>query len=113
MTARGPDRSPAIDAQVVRWTAKRLPWQPEALDIRPARPTDAQALAALSSQLGYPVAVGSLTDRLDRLLGRADQVVMVACAGSDGVVGWIHGADEELLEAERRCEILGLVVSHT
>jgi GNAT superfamily N-acetyltransferase len=83
------------------------------LDIRPARPTDAQALAALSSQLGYPVAVGSLTDRLDRLLGRADQVVMVACAGSDGVVGWIHGADEELLEAERRCEILGLVVSHT
>jgi GNAT superfamily N-acetyltransferase len=26
------------------------------------------------------------------------------------VVGWVHGAEQELLESERRCEILGLVV---
>lgn len=32
--------------------------------------------------------------------------------GGDGgdVVGWLHAAEQELLESGRRCEILGLVV---
>ena len=27
-----------------------------------------------------------------------------------GVVGWVHGTEQELLESGQRCEILGLVV---
>jgi GNAT superfamily N-acetyltransferase len=34
----------------------------------------------------------------------------VAADESNGVVGWIHGARQELIESESRCEILGLIV---
>jgi GNAT superfamily N-acetyltransferase len=80
--------------------------------VRPARSADAAAFAALSTQLGYPMSPEELGRRLERLLGRDDQVVLAACVGS-AVVGWIHGAEQELLESERRCEILGLVVDET
>jgi GNAT superfamily N-acetyltransferase len=64
----------------------------------------------LSGVLGYPVAVEVLAERLERLMSRADQVVLVAEMAEGQVGGWIHGADQDLLESERRCEILGLVV---
>ena len=81
-----------------------------ALSIRRARPTDAARIAALSDTLGYPVAGEELAGRLERLLARTDQLVLVAEGGSGDVVGWLHGAEQELLESGRRCEILGLVV---
>ncbi len=81
----------------------------ETVTVRAARRDDAVAFAELSGQLGYPVPPEALAERLGRLLGRDDQVVLAACAGPV-VVGWIHGAEQELLESERRCEILGLVV---
>jgi GNAT superfamily N-acetyltransferase len=34
----------------------------------------------------------------------------VAELAPGGVVGWIHGAEQELLDSGRRCEITGLVV---
>jgi GNAT superfamily N-acetyltransferase len=36
--------------------------------------------------------------------------VFVAESGRGQVVGWIHGSEQEFLESERRCEILGLIV---
>jgi len=45
----------------------------------------------------------------ERLLARVEDAVLVAEAES-GVVGWVHGAEQDLLESGRRCEILGLVV---
>jgi GNAT superfamily N-acetyltransferase len=77
--------------------------------VRRATPADAARLAELSEILGYPVASSSLASRLERLLARTEDAVFVAEAES-GVVGWIHGAEQELLESSRRCEILGLVV---
>jgi GNAT superfamily N-acetyltransferase len=77
--------------------------------VRRATPADAARLAELSEILGYPVASSSLASRLERLLARTEDAVFVAEAES-GVVGWIHGAEQELLESGRRCEILGLVV---
>jgi GNAT superfamily N-acetyltransferase len=77
--------------------------------VRRATAADAARLAELSEILGYPVAPSSLAPRLERLLARTGDAVFVAEAGA-GVVGWIHGAEQELLEAGRRCEILGLVV---
>jgi GNAT superfamily N-acetyltransferase len=77
--------------------------------VRRATSADAARLAELSEVLGYPVASSSLSSRLERLLARTEDAVFVAEAES-GVVGWIHGAEQELLESGRRCEILGLVV---
>ena len=77
--------------------------------VRRAAAADAARLAELSEILGYPVAPSTLTPRLERLLARVEDAVLVAEAES-GVVGWVHGAEQELLESGRRCEILGLVV---
>ena len=77
--------------------------------IRRATAADASRLAELSEILGYPVASSSLATRLEHLLARTEDTVFVAEAES-GVVGWVHGAEQELLESGRRCEILGLVV---
>ncbi len=77
--------------------------------MRAATPADADAIAELSGQLGYPVAAAAVRQRLERLLAAADQAVFVA-AEATRVVGWIHGADQLLVESEQRCEILGLVV---
>jgi GNAT superfamily N-acetyltransferase len=72
---------------------------------------DAAAIASLSAELGYPVEPGDIQKRLRALLVATDQVVLVATAVDDVVVGWIHGAEHLLLEVGARCEILGLVVS--
>lgn len=80
------------------------------LTIRRATLGDAPRLAELSGVLGYPAAAEELAERLARLLGRPEETILVA-AGPDGRgVGWLHGAEQELLESGRRCEILGLVV---
>jgi ribosomal protein S18 acetylase RimI-like enzyme len=78
--------------------------------VRPPRPADAPRLASLSAELGYPVAEETMRARLARLVARPTDLVLVAQPAEGAVVGWVHAAEQELLEAERRCEILGLVV---
>jgi GNAT superfamily N-acetyltransferase len=78
--------------------------------IRRAVPLDASRIAALSEVLGYPVTVAAITERLERLLGRREELVLVAEGASGQVVGWVHASEHELLESGRRCEIMGLVV---
>jgi len=82
----------------------------DGLSIRGALPTDAVRLAELSGVLGYPTSTEAITHRLERLLGRGEEAILVAKAPSGQIIGWIHGSEQELLEAGRRCEILGLVV---
>lgn len=77
--------------------------------IRRASTGDAARIAELAAVLGYPVERGVMAERLHRVLVRDDNSVFVATHG-DGVVGWIHGAEHDLLEVGRLCEILGLVV---
>jgi GNAT superfamily N-acetyltransferase len=78
--------------------------------IRRAVPADAEQLAALSSELGYPVTADEMGRRLVALLGRDSDIVLVAELGPGQVVGWVHGSEQRLLESGRRCELLGLVV---
>ena len=78
--------------------------------VRSAVPADAAAVARLSGQLGYPVAVQALTTRLQSLIASEEQAVYVATDATGEVVGWIHGAEQLLVESGTRCEILGLVV---
>ena len=82
----------------------------DGVTIRRATPNDATRLAQLSDVLGYPVKLEILRDRLDRLLEGPTNIVLLAELPNVGTVGWIHGAEQELLESDRRCEILGLVV---
>jgi GNAT superfamily N-acetyltransferase len=59
--------------------------------------------------LGYAVDPLIMAERLERLLDRTEDGVFVAEI-EGRVVGWIHCAEQELLEAGQRCEILGLIV---
>ncbi|SRR6266542_1490507 len=78
--------------------------------IRSAVPRDAPELAILSGVLGYPVVAETLAQRLRNLLSRTEHIVLVGEVAPGRIVGWLHGAEQELLESGRRCEILGLVV---
>lgn len=46
--------------------------------VRKASPQDATALAPLLGELGYPVSAAELTNRMQRLVGRNDQAVLMA-----------------------------------
>ncbi|HKT59959.1 MAG TPA: GNAT family N-acetyltransferase [Gemmatimonadales bacterium] len=78
--------------------------------IRPAAQADAGRLAALSAELGYPVAASELAGRLADLLARDGEIVLVAERAPGQVIGWVHGSEQHFLESARRCELLGLVV---
>ncbi len=83
------------------------------VSIRGATLADAARLAELSEVLGYPSTVVALVERLGRLLGRDEELILVAEVSAGCIVGWLHGGERELLESGRRGEILGLVVDRT
>ena len=71
---------------------------------------DATSIARLADELGYPASPRMIEERLARLLPLDHQFLRVAENSRGVVVGWIHAAEEELLESGRHCEIYGLVV---
>jgi GNAT superfamily N-acetyltransferase len=79
------------------------------LTIRPARLSDAEAIAALTKQLGYDVDPSAVADRLSRLLARSDQRFLIADDGGRPV-GWIHMVISEYVESGAFVVIGGLVV---
>lgn len=81
------------------------------MTLRNAAATDADRLAKLGEELGYPVDSEAIRRRLERLLRKAEHLVLVAESPTKGVVGWIHAAEHDILEAGRFCEIVGLVVA--
>jgi GNAT superfamily N-acetyltransferase len=82
----------------------------QAFTIRSAALPDAPRIAELSGVLGYPVADDAMALRLQRLLARVEETVLVAALPDGEVIGWLHGSEQDLLESGRRCEIVGLVV---
>ena len=81
------------------------------LMVRRAKIADAMRVAELSAVLGYPVTREIMEQRLARVLGLEAHVVFVAETSPNEVVGWIHAAEQEILEAGCLCEIKGLVVA--
>ena len=77
--------------------------------VRQMRPEDAAAVAALTTQLGYPSTQDEIRRRYDLLKERWDARVCVAQHGGH-IVGWIHVQATHLLECDARAEIWGLVV---
>ena len=80
------------------------------LQIRPAQPEDAPALAALAGQLGYPTTPEGMAARLQALAEDDRHAVFVAVEADGDVVGWIHVYLCPLLLADREAQIGGLVV---
>jgi GNAT superfamily N-acetyltransferase len=78
--------------------------------IRRAKQVDAERIAELSGQLGYPTTNKEMASRLKRALRARDGACFVADTADDGVIGWIHLSVTPLLEVERRSEVNGLVV---
>ena len=79
------------------------------ITIRVARPSDADEIARLTTQLGYDLTKGDAADRLSRILARDDQQFLVADVGG-GAVGWVHVVFAEYVDAEAFVVIGGLVV---
>lgn len=78
-----------------------------AADVGPVQDGDAEGIARLCAQLGYPTDGKSIRRRLDGL----DAAHAVFVARRDAAVeGWIHVAVTRALEYEPCAEILGLVV---
>jgi GNAT superfamily N-acetyltransferase len=82
------------------------------MKIRNARRSDAQRIAQLSGELGYPASPAQIASRLRQLTPASKHAVFVAeSAGTAGVVGWVHVSVTHLLESGVRAEVNGLVVA--
>ena len=80
--------------------------------VRPVRAGDAQTVAALCNQLGYPTTPDFVSSGLSELMPDPDHVVLVACReGTDQVVGFIHGYRRRTLLRAPHVEIAALVVA--
>lgn len=80
--------------------------------IRVVTADDAEALAPLTGELGYPATAEEMTRRLALVAGSGSDGVFVAEV--DGAVcGWIHVAEVRSLENDPYAEIRGLVVTET
>lgn len=81
--------------------------------IRPMREADAARVAALTTQLGYPVAPDELASRLAEVRTHDDHELLVAVDPDDAAIGWIHVGRHAGLEVADLAIIHGLVVDET
>jgi GNAT superfamily N-acetyltransferase len=82
----------------------------EPFQLRSARASDAPAVAALVTQLGYPTAAAEMRGRLERLLAHPEHSMVVAEAEGE-VVGLVAAQLGYALEFDGvYCRINGLVV---
>ncbi len=81
----------------------------DALAIRAVDAGDAEAIAGLNGELGYPSSIGQVDDRLTALARSASDAAFVA--ERDGrVVGWVHVALKPSLVDLPSAQVMGLVV---
>lgn len=81
--------------------------------LRPARSSDAAAVAVLATQLGYPSQPEEAERRLQALAERSDHIVLVAETDGGAVVAWCHAGGALPVETGPFAEILGLVVDES
>jgi GNAT superfamily N-acetyltransferase len=80
------------------------------VEIRAACKSDAEAIARLSGQLGYPSTAAQIRERFENLEGDAQHATFVAATPGGEVVGLIHLFQVRSLTSDPRAEITGLVV---
>jgi len=83
----------------------------DVVSIREMAATDAEAAARLSAELGYPVSIDAMRQRIENLLSLKDHALYVACM-STTVIGWVDVGITYHLQTEPYGEIGGFVVSN-
>lgn len=78
--------------------------------LRRAEAGDAERLAELCGQLGYPLSAGQLQPRLAEISEDEPNDVCVAVGAGGQVLGWVQVYVRQLLMVERHAEMGGLVV---
>jgi GNAT superfamily N-acetyltransferase len=83
------------------------------IKIRKARRGDAERIAQLTGELGYPATAAQIAVRLRQLTPVSKHAVFVAESpeAAAGVVGWVHVSVSHLLESDVRAEVNGLIVA--
>jgi GNAT superfamily N-acetyltransferase len=83
------------------------------LKIRRARRGDAERIAQLSGELGYPASAAQVATRLRQLKPTSKHAVFVAESpdAGTGLIGWLHVSVSHLLEIDMRAEVNGLIVA--
>ena len=81
--------------------------------IRKARRGDAERIAQLSGELGYPATAAQIATRLRQLKPASKHAVFVAESpdAATGLIGWLHVSVSHLLESDIRAEVNGLIVA--
>ena len=78
-------------------------------EIRRAQIGDAGEMTRLAEQLGYPVTVAQMTERLAALLPNGRHCIAVAASG-EHLLGRVHVEHRSSLELGDRAELMALVV---
>jgi GNAT superfamily N-acetyltransferase len=81
------------------------------IKIRQANSEDANSLAILSEQLGYPTSPDEILTRLPKLHEMEEHAIFVAVSRDEIVLGWIHVFISHRLVTEPYAELGGLVVA--
>ena len=81
--------------------------------VRKARRGDAERIAQLTGELGYPSTPAQIAERLRQLKPASKHAVFVAESLDRGlgVLGWLHVSVSHLLESDIRAEVNGLIVA--
>ena len=82
----------------------------ETIVVRAARLADADRLAVLCGQLGYPASSEQVRQRLDPIQHSDDHGIFVAETAGGQVIGWVQVFVRQLLVVDRHAELGGLVV---
>jgi GNAT superfamily N-acetyltransferase len=72
---------------------------------------DAEQIAILSGQLGYPTKTAAMDVRLGDLLALDNHAIIVADGDADRLDGWVHVYMRSLVMLDRHGELGGLVVA--
>jgi GNAT superfamily N-acetyltransferase len=91
-------------------TADKMPSLNE-IEIREVEIDDAESIAKLSDELGYPSSLEQLVSRLKAVLPMPGHKVYAATTGDGSVIGWVHVFTTPYLESEPFAQLGGLVVT--
>ena len=80
------------------------------VQVRSAVAADAERIAILAGQLGYPSTVETVLRQLPRIQSSPEHAVFVAEAPDGLVIGWLHVHAHHFVANDPRAEIGGLVV---
>ncbi len=80
------------------------------IHIRPMKIEDAEEVARLSDELGYPSNAKEIAERMEHLARSMNHFLIVTEGEAENLLGWIGVERRLLLESGKKFEIVGLVV---